>query len=187
MRRMSSATTAACSPRSGATPPDHARAAAERHHRERGAARTARAPRAPARAPAGQDHRVGRALGLARRAAARDRGSPCRRRAATRSAWSSRTPLGADDLPQRPPACCSLSAGGEAHLPERDRRARGLGDSRRSRAGSASACAGSVGAVAPGRPTPTSASPADRLRQPLIRSRPSSASSIVAAAARRTM
>ena len=35
MRAMSSATTAACSPSSGATPPDHARAPAEWHHRDR--------------------------------------------------------------------------------------------------------------------------------------------------------
>ncbi len=151
-------------------------------------ARTARARRAAARG-AREDDRVGRPVGRpgaqahevrialaggVQRPARRDRrGRPRRRR--SRAAALER--------------CSAQAATGAAHA----LRARPAGaDARASPtrlAQEAQRVRGQRRRVAPDRPSPTSASRGRRARarQPLIRSRPSSASSIVAAAARRTM
>ena len=186
MRLMSSASTPACSPRSGATPPTtlvpppNGTTASEQRAHSSSSARSCSCA-------VGIDDRVGRALGLAARAGARGRDSPCPRRAAR----ARRARRGRRRAPTIARSCASAGSAqrrGAAGAPGRARPADAAARrARPSRAGSASACGVQRRRVRRVAPAPPAHRRGVAARQPLIRSRPSSASSIVAAAARRTM
>ena len=161
---------------------DDARAATERHDRER-AARAQLEQRLQLLVPGGIDDCVGRALGLAR-AQAHEVGIALARGVQHALRVSVADVLGADDRAQRGERREGIVGAARRTRPSATG-GRGALPGRPSRAGSR-ARARAAPARALGLPSPTSASRGSRASQPLIRSSPSSASSIVASAARRT-
>ncbi len=154
------------------------------------AARTARAAPRTCSWRAGIDDRVGRPLRLAR-AQAHEVGVALARRVRTRSAWSSRTPSAPSERAQLR-AGRSASAAGARRTCASATGGRGRARRPDDLAQEAPAPAPAAPAAAPGSPQPhqriagTDRAQGPTLSQPLIRSRPSSASSSVARAARRT-